>query len=956
MTNGRSGSRAPGLRCAQALALSLLALAAAMLGAGSAAARTATPFSYGLPAHVPAPRWAQGRDVHFYPARTSNEAGAVEPGSPRQNSDQGAEGALGRRCGGCLGVPLRYYGGPVQHEPEVHVIFWGSNWNSATGPLLHEELMRFYEGLASSPSGLAFQGILTQYFDESGRVAAALAPQRLSSFTDESVRAPVRVSDASLRAEAKAVAENPENHWTLGPNAEFVIVPAPGASYEAGFDQDFCAYHSDVREHATDWTYTFLSYNGEEPFERGCLDYDGDETASHAEKAARVLSMDASHEYAESATDPTFGAWLDQQGNELADICSSGDDELANHAWVQGLWDDHLGACSLGDAQPPHVLGLTEAATAVGQSDATLNATVNPENEGLEARYRFEYGPTTSYGQSAPAGLLSAGSALSNQQVHQTISGLTQGSTYHYRVVATNTREGLQETTFGEDHSLVASPWATAEARPLTAGQASFGSALLSCSFVPWSCGGVSCPARSSCVAVGAYEVDGGELPMAETWLDGQWSFQALPFPPQTGEQDAPTGVSCAGEGACLSVGYERNSSGIRVPVADRLSAGAWSVSPIGLPSGATEAGLEGISCSSASECMGVGLKVTGSGSERPYAALWRNGTWTVSAVRSPEAANAVLEGISCPSQSSCVAVGLSESAGGAKAALAESWNGTAWTLTTPGTPSGAASSVLSAVSCSSPGECIAVGSSSAGARESSLAELWNGAAWSLQATAGGAGQEELLGVSCPAAGECTAVGDHAQGAHSLAMVQIWNGAGWSAQASNVDEAQASELHAVSCASGSTCAAAGIIGWSAQARSRSGGVEPLAEIRSAGPHPGGGNPVSSGNPQPPPLQGATEAAPLGAVLLPELGLTATSEKQTRAPRCSVPRLSGVSLARARSRLHLAHCLLGHVHRPRHPRGALVVLRQGHSPGASLAANARIDVMLGPPPRAAGRRR
>jgi len=931
-----------------------------MLGAGSAAARAATPFSYGLPAHVSAPRWARGRDVHFYPARTAGKAPTagepVEPVAPKQNSNQGAEGALGKRCGGCLGVPLRYYGGPVQHEPEVHVIFWGSNWNTGAGPLLHQEVMRFYEGLANSASGLAFQGILTQYFDESGRVAAALAPQRLSSFTDEGVRAPARVSDASLRAEAKAVAENPKNRWTLGPNAQFVVIPAPGATYEADFDQNFCAYHSDVREPGTYWTYTFLSYNGEAPFENGCIDYDVDETAGHAEKAARVLSMDASHEYSESATDPTFGAWLDQQGNELADICSSGDDELANDAWVQGLWDDHQSACSLADEEPPHVLGLTEAASDVGQSEATLNATVNPENEGRQASYRFEYGPTTSYGQSAPAaGLLSAGSVLLNNQLHQTISGLAEGSTYHYRVVAGDTREGREQTTFGEDHSFVPSPWATGDARPLTAGQASFGSALISCSFVPWSCGGASCPARTSCVAVGTYELGGGEVPMAETWLDGLWSFQALPVPAQTGEQVAPTGVSCATEGACLSVGYERNSSGIRVPVSDRLSAGAWSVSPVGLPSGATEAGLEGVSCTSASECMAVGLKLTGAGAERPYAALWRNGVWTVPAIKSPEAANAILEGVSCPSQSSCVAVGFSESSAGVKAALAESWNGSAWTLTAPRTPSGAGSSLLSAVSCSSPGECMAVGSSSAGTREPSLAELWNGAAWSLQATAGTGAQEELLGVSCPAAGECTAVGDHAQGAHSVAMVQTWNGSGWSAQASNVDEAQASELHAVSCASGSTCAAVGIIGWSAQARSRSGFVEPLAEVRYSGPLLGGGNPVSGGNPQPPPPPGASGTTPLGATVLATLGLTASLERQTRAVRCRVPRLSGVSLARARSRLKLAHCALGHVRRPQHSRGALVVLRQGHSTGASFAANERINVMLGPRPRA-GRRR
>src|SRR5271156_2804611 len=133
-------------------------------------------------------------------------------------------------------------------------------------------------------------------------------------------------------------------------------------------------------------------------------------------------------------------------------------------------------------------------------------------------------------------------------------------------MVARDTRQGHEESTFGEDHTFVPSLWEAGGAPHLSWGQASFGSALISCSFVPWSCGGASCPGRSSCVAVGSYELEGPEVPMAETWLDGQWSLQALPFPAQTGQQVALTGVSCASEGACLTVGYERNSSGIRVP------------------------------------------------------------------------------------------------------------------------------------------------------------------------------------------------------------------------------------------------------------------------------------------------------------------------------------------------------------------------------------------------------
>ena len=95
---------------------------------------------------------------------------------------------------------------------------------------------------------------------------------------------------------------------------------------------------------------------------------------------------------------------------------------------------------------------------------------------------------------------------------------------------------------------------------------------------------------------------------MADTWNNGQWSVNALPLPEATGDQVALTGVSCGSPNACLAVGYEKNTAGIRVPVAERLNGTeGWSVSSISTPAGAKEAGLEAVSCSSSTECMRSG-------------------------------------------------------------------------------------------------------------------------------------------------------------------------------------------------------------------------------------------------------------------------------------------------------------------------------------------------------------
>jgi NHL repeat len=72
----------------------------------------------------------------------------------------------------------------------------------------------------------------------------------------------------------------------------------------------------------------------------------------------------------------------------------------------------------------------------VGVSEAKLGALVNAG--GAQTTYRFEYGPTSAYGSSTPFPEGSVGEGLESHAVWAAASGLAPGSTYHYRVVATN--------------------------------------------------------------------------------------------------------------------------------------------------------------------------------------------------------------------------------------------------------------------------------------------------------------------------------------------------------------------------------------------------------------------------------------------------------------------------------------------------------------------------------------
>jgi hypothetical protein len=88
-------------------------------------------------------------------------------------------------------------------------------------------------------------------------------------------------------------------------------------------------------------------------------------------------------------------------------------------------------------------------ATNVIFTEATLKATLNPEN--ATTKYRFEWGLDSSYGNSSPEITLGTGGA--DHTVGFNLSGLEPATTYHYRLIAINAigvSEGIdrQFTTF----------------------------------------------------------------------------------------------------------------------------------------------------------------------------------------------------------------------------------------------------------------------------------------------------------------------------------------------------------------------------------------------------------------------------------------------------------------------------------------------------------------------------
>ena len=97
--------------------------------------------------------------------------------------------------------------------------------------------------------------------------------------------------------------------------------------------------------------------------------------------------------------------------------------------------------------QPPTVEALSTSG--VTATSAVLHAKINPE--GFPTTYRFEYGTTTTYGQTVPQpeAEIPAAEDSTSHAVQAEVTGLQPGATYHFRLVA-HSSEG---TVTSEDQS-----------------------------------------------------------------------------------------------------------------------------------------------------------------------------------------------------------------------------------------------------------------------------------------------------------------------------------------------------------------------------------------------------------------------------------------------------------------------------------------------------------------------
>jgi hypothetical protein len=319
----------------------------------------------------------------------------------------------------------------------------------------------------------------------------------------------------------------------------------------------------------------------------------------------------------------------------------------------------------------------------------------------------------------------------------------------------------------------------------------------------------VSCISATSCVAVGDHEnSDGDTLTLAEVWNGATWKIQATPSP--TGSTySILTGVSCtstASTTACTAVGDYEGTSG-EFTLAEVWNGATWKIQKTPNPTGSTSNTLSGVSCTVASICTAVGGY--DDGFQFVLAEVWNGTAWKIQKMPTPTnfgESGGDLSSVSCGSASACAAVGYS---GVLNTSFSEVRDGSTWTIQPIPNPAELGASDLYGVSCTSPTSCTAVGYFlSSSFVDTTLAEVWDGAAWTIQTTPSPTGRQtsELLGVSCTS-GACTAIGYSELPWATLA--EVGNGSTWKLQKIPNQSDQIDKLTGVSCTSATACIAVG---------------------------------------------------------------------------------------------------------------------------------------------------
>ncbi|HET7018332.1 MAG TPA: hypothetical protein VFI65_30720 [Streptosporangiaceae bacterium] len=321
----------------------------------------------------------------------------------------------------------------------------------------------------------------------------------------------------------------------------------------------------------------------------------------------------------------------------------------------------------------------------------------------------------------------------------------------------------------------------------------------------------VRCTSASDCWAVGDYAKGGAELNEILHWTGKKWFAVSGPTPAGTlpGDENLLADVACTSAGSCWAVGeYGTDDSTTRGQIINNQAlhwnGKTWSLVPTPNPAGSKKNhanAILSVRCASPTNCWAAGTDgVLGKKFILNNEVLhWTGKKWsqvTVPNVLSTAVKGTLneLNGLSCTSAKNCLAVGISIRFGNKGRELNQilRWNGAKWTKDHVPNPDGSGpgrANGLVSVTCASPSDCWAVGSTGLVEKRPGLNQAlhWTGAKWKSVATPNPAGTAKtdnnlLNAVRCTSPTDCWAVGIAQRGTDpSQDEALHWNGAKWNA-------------------------------------------------------------------------------------------------------------------------------------------------------------------------------
>ncbi len=273
----------------------------------------------------------------------------------------------------------------------------------------------------------------------------------------------------------------------------------------------------------------------------------------------------------------------------------------------------------------------------------------------------------------------------------------------------------------------------------------------------------VSCPSKTQCIGVGYYfDIPTGFYRTLIAKYNGTtWSL--VTSPNRANLDNYLFGVDCFDTTHCVAVGRSVDpDTQIAQTLALNLAGSTWArVATPNRPSSSNL--LSDVSCGDVTHCVAVGYTINADATVQSLIVGRNNKSWGIRAsVDRPSSSN-ILRDVSCPSSTTCVAVGASDpgGAGPDEVSLVQTLSAGTWTLATSQDRTGY-DNHLWAVSCSSETQCVATGQSQNDTLSRPLIQTLTGSTWknTQPAPYRSRAYTHLYGLSCPTR-QCIAVGDY---------------------------------------------------------------------------------------------------------------------------------------------------------------------------------------------------